>query len=75
MTSTNSTDVARIVCIGRSHLTFRNFQNVHIANMEFVGCAGNHIEDTRRFELLNTIFKHGGTALELINTKGAKILF
>ena len=73
MTS-KSTDVARILCVGRSHMTLNNFQNVHIANLEFVGCAGNHIEDTGRFELLNTIFKHGGTALELIDTMGARIL-
>ena len=73
MTS-NSTDVARIVCIGRSHMTFRRFQNVDIANLEFIGCARNHIQDIERFELLNTIFKHGGTALELIDTMDARIL-
>ena len=56
-------------------LTFRSFQNVDIANLEFIGMgyAGNHIEDTERFELL---FKYGGTALyvEFIEAMGARIL-
>ena len=53
-------------------MTFRSFQNVDIANLEFIGMgyAGNHIE---RFELL---FKYGGTALyvEFIEAMGARIL-
>ena len=74
LTMKSKSTAAQIVCMGRSHMTFRRFQNVQIANLEFTGCAGNHIEDTERFELVNTIFKQGGTALELIDTMAAKIL-
>ena len=74
LTMTSKSTAARIVCMGRSHMTFRRFQNVQIANLEFIGCAGNHIEDTERFELLNTTFKQGGTALDLFDTMAARIL-
>ena len=68
LTMNSKSTVARIVCVGHSHMTFSRLQNVHIANLEFIGCAGNYIRDVGRLELQDVKFKDGGTALKLVKT-------
>ena len=40
MMSENST--AQIECISNSHIHFSQSQCIHITNLEFIGCGGNH---------------------------------
>ena len=51
-------------------MTFTRFQNIHIANLEFIGCGGNYIRDTGRLDLQNIMFKdsHSEAALKLVET-------
>ena len=73
LTMYSNSTAAQIVCVGHSHITFRRFQMVRIVDLEFIGCARNRIEEIGSFELVNTIFKHGGTVLELMDTTAAGI--
>ena len=56
LTMNSKSTVARIVCVGHSHMNFSRLQNVHIANLEFIGCAGNYIRDVGRLELQDVKF-------------------
>ena len=73
LTMYSNSTAAQIVCVGHSHITFRRFQMIRIVDLEFIGCARNRIEEIGSFELVNTIFKHGGTVLELMDTIAAGI--
>jgi predicted outer membrane repeat protein len=52
-------------------ITFSHSQDIHITNLEFVGCGGNQMVNVDNFEVRNSTFRgqeNSGTALELINT-------
>ena len=69
MTSENLT--AQIVCIDYSHIHFNSSQQVHITNLEFIGCGGNLVENVQEFVVRDTKFKgeeYSETALELAKT-------
>ena len=69
MTSRQMT--AEIRCKGYSNITFSHSQNIHITNLEFVGCGGNKVVNVDKFVVRNSTFRgqeNSGTALELIAT-------
>ena len=69
MTSKSST--AQIECASYSHMHFNHSRSVHIANLEFIGCGGNQVENSVKFVLEHTLFQgqeESGTALDLIDT-------
>ena len=50
---------------------FYQSQNIHITNLEFIGCGGNQVRHVEEFVVEDTKFKgqeNSGTALELIET-------
>jgi hypothetical protein len=52
-------------------ITFSHSQDIHITNLEFVGCGGNQMVNVDNFVVRNSTFRgqgNSGTALELINT-------
>ena len=69
MTSRQTT--AEIRCTRYSQITFSHSQNIHITNLEFVGCGGNKVVNVDKFVVRNSTFRgqeNSGTALELIAT-------
>ena len=69
MTSRQTT--AEIRCTRYSKITFSHSQDIHITNLEFVGCGGNQVVNVDKFVVRNTTFRgqeNSGTALELIKT-------
>ena len=63
----------QIVCTrySNSAFNFSNIEQVHIANIEFIGCGGNQIKNVQQFILQDSEFKGqegSSTALELIDT-------
>ena len=67
MISSNFT--SQIICDYQSGFYFR-CMNLHIMNIEFIGCENSEVHDTERF-LLEDVEFHGlenGTALEITNT-------
>ena len=54
-----------------SNITFSHSQDIHITNLEFIGCGGNQMVNVDNFVILNSTFRgqgYSGTALELVNT-------
>ena len=72
-TISSKTSTTRILCTPHSHMIFKRSQYIHIANLEFIGCRENQIEDIRWFEIQHSKFMDSGTALQLIETT-ARIL-
>ena len=76
MTSNFRQTIAEIGCYStslgyHSNITFSNSQNIHITNLEFIGCGGNQMVNVDNFVILNSTFRgqgNCGMALELINT-------
>ena len=69
MTSINTT--AKIQCQTFSFISFQNTLNVHITNVEFLGCGGNQVHDVNKLVLSDARFEGqegSGTALELTDT-------
>ena len=67
MISSNST--SQIMCDKQSVLYFR-CTDLHILNIEFIGCENNEVYDAKRFLLEDVVFRGSehGTALEITNT-------
>ena len=62
---------AQIRCANYSQIIFRYSQNIHISNVEIVGCGGNQVVNVDKFVVHKTTFmgqESSGTALELIET-------
>ena len=62
---------AQIKCTSDSSMHFNQSQNIHITNLEFIGCGGNQVRGVEEFVVKDTKFKgqyNNGTALELIET-------
>ena len=75
MKSENS--AARIKCTNDSSMHFSQSQNIHITDLEFIGCGGNQVMQVKEFLVTDTTFEgqeNSGTALELIGTIGAHIV-
>lgn len=69
MTSQDLT--AQIICANFSQIIINHSQNIHITNLELVGCGGNQVLNVDNFVVHETTFKgqgNSGTALELIET-------
>ena len=63
---------AQIHCTNSApSMHFDQLQYIHITNLEFIGCGGNHVKHVSEFVLQDTKFEgqvNSGTALELIET-------
>ncbi len=68
MVSNNST--SQIMCDSQSAISFFRCKNLHISNVEFIGCENSEIHDAESFLLEDVVFRDSeyGTALEITNT-------
>ena len=78
MVSENAT--AQVECAGDYSVSFTNIQQVHITNLEFIGCGGNQMRNVTDFVIQDATFTGNGgskTALELIRTRAriANVIF
>ena len=66
--TSNNSYTAEIVCENNSSFNLSYSQNIYIANVHFLGCGGNLVEEVDNFVLKNAIFygnNSNGTALQL----------
>ena len=69
MKSESST--AQVKCTSHSSMHFDQIQNIHISNLQFIGCGSNQVTHVEKFVVQDTTFKgqdNSRTALELIGT-------
>ena len=59
-----------IICDNQSAIHFVGCKDVHITNIEFIGCENSKVHDTERFLLEDVVFRDSeyGTGLEITNT-------
>ena len=60
-----------IICENYARFIFRHSNNIHISNLEFIGCGGNQVVSVNNFVVIDTIFrghKISETGIQLINT-------
>ena len=71
MSSESENVTTRIMCENYSRFIFELSNNIHISNLEFVGCGGNEVVNVDNFVIHETVFRgqaNSGTGIELINT-------
>ena len=67
----NPLTTARIECTSASHILLSSIQHVHINNLQFFGCEGNHMDKVEQLLLQDSRFEgrgYGGSALQLTET-------
>ena len=71
MLSKSEYSTPQIVCENYSRFIFRHLKNLHISNLEFIGCGGNKVEYANRFVVHETLFRgqeYSGTTFKLMET-------
>ena len=63
--------IAQIECIRSAHILFDFFYCVHITNLQFIGCEGNHVKNVKQLVVRDSTFQGQmkiGSALQLSET-------
>ena len=71
MSSKSENLTTRIICKNYAWFIFEHLNNIHISNLEFIGCGGNQVVNVDYFVIHETVFRgqeNSGTGIELINT-------
>ena len=71
MSSTSENLTTCIMCENYTRFIFEHSNNIHISNLEFIGCGGNQVVNVDNFVVIDTIFRgqeNSGTGIEVINT-------